>query len=206
VIKAIETHYAGYRFRSRLEARWAVFFDHLKIEWQYEPQGYEVASVNTDKTWAYLPDFYLPGFETWVEVKGDFGQFDWDMVANVIDWGGALPGVEDSLDTTRGLLILGPIPEAPCGFLPAHPILQHRKGGSVRTATFGFKEVAVCADSPGADDYFDASWGNPERPDGWVQLIEKHFGGGWGYHKVKPHVYEAYQRARKARFEHGEHG
>jgi hypothetical protein len=25
--KAIETHYKGYRFRSRLEARWAVFFD-----------------------------------------------------------------------------------------------------------------------------------------------------------------------------------
>ena len=26
-IKAIETYYKGYRFRSRLEARWAVFFD-----------------------------------------------------------------------------------------------------------------------------------------------------------------------------------
>jgi hypothetical protein len=28
-IKAIETSYKGYRFRSRLEARWAVFFDAL---------------------------------------------------------------------------------------------------------------------------------------------------------------------------------
>ncbi len=36
-IQAIETRYKGYRFRSRLEARWAVFFDHLKIEWEYEP-------------------------------------------------------------------------------------------------------------------------------------------------------------------------
>jgi len=27
MIKAIETQYRGYRFRSRLEARWAVFFD-----------------------------------------------------------------------------------------------------------------------------------------------------------------------------------
>ena len=26
-IKPIETNYKGYRFRSRLEARWAVFFD-----------------------------------------------------------------------------------------------------------------------------------------------------------------------------------
>ena len=30
-IKPIETHYKGYRFRSRLEARWAVFFDAAKL-------------------------------------------------------------------------------------------------------------------------------------------------------------------------------
>jgi hypothetical protein len=28
MIKAIETRYKGYRFRSRLEARWAVRFEH----------------------------------------------------------------------------------------------------------------------------------------------------------------------------------
>ena len=32
-MKAIETEYNGYRFRSRLEARWAVFFDALGIEY-----------------------------------------------------------------------------------------------------------------------------------------------------------------------------
>lgn len=63
-IKAIETSYAGYRFRSRLEARWAVFLDTLKIEWQYEPQGYEFNG------WHYLPDFYLPASDLYVEVKG----------------------------------------------------------------------------------------------------------------------------------------
>ena len=31
-IAAIETEYCGYRFRSRLEARWAVFLDALGIE------------------------------------------------------------------------------------------------------------------------------------------------------------------------------
>ena len=31
-IKAIETIYNGYKFRSRLEARWAVFFDEAGIE------------------------------------------------------------------------------------------------------------------------------------------------------------------------------
>jgi hypothetical protein len=30
-IKAIETRYKGYRFRSRLEARWSVFFDAMEL-------------------------------------------------------------------------------------------------------------------------------------------------------------------------------
>lgn len=32
--KAVETVYKGYRFRSRLEARWAIFFDSLGIKWE----------------------------------------------------------------------------------------------------------------------------------------------------------------------------
>ena len=54
-IKAIETEYNGYRFRSRLEARWAVFFDAAKIKYEYEPEGFELADGTR-----YLPDFYLP--------------------------------------------------------------------------------------------------------------------------------------------------
>jgi hypothetical protein len=42
VIKAIETRYKGYRFRSRLEARWAVFFDALGVEWEYEKEGFDL--------------------------------------------------------------------------------------------------------------------------------------------------------------------
>lgn len=33
-ITPIQTRYAGCLFRSRLEARWAVFFDHLGIRWR----------------------------------------------------------------------------------------------------------------------------------------------------------------------------
>ena len=62
-IKPIETVYRGYRFRSRLEARWAVFFDALEIEWQYEVEGYYLS------TQPYLPDFWLPKLETFVEIK-----------------------------------------------------------------------------------------------------------------------------------------
>ena len=65
VIKAIETEYKGYKFRSRLEARWAVFFDNAGIEWMYEPEGYKLSDGTM-----YLPDFYLPGPDCFFEVKG----------------------------------------------------------------------------------------------------------------------------------------
>lgn len=64
--KAIETRYKGYRFRSRLEARWAVFFDALGLTWEYEPEGFE-----TDAGW-YLPDFRVltpQGEPIWYEIK-----------------------------------------------------------------------------------------------------------------------------------------
>lgn len=63
MIKAIETVYNGYRFRSRLEARWAVFFDALGVEWQYEVEGFDL-----DGIW-YLPDFWLRDPECWIEIK-----------------------------------------------------------------------------------------------------------------------------------------
>lgn len=64
-IKPIETHYAGCRFRSRLEARWAVFFDTHGIKWEYEAQGFDLPIVGR-----YLPDFWLPEWKAFVEIKG----------------------------------------------------------------------------------------------------------------------------------------
>jgi hypothetical protein len=63
-MKAIETRYRGRRFRSRLEARWATFFDWLDISWEYEKEGYELDGMQ------YLPDFWLPEQDCWFEVKG----------------------------------------------------------------------------------------------------------------------------------------
>lgn len=63
-IKAIETKYKGYRFRSRLEARWAVFFDALGVEWEYEKEGFSLENGES-----YLPDFWLPKANMWAEVK-----------------------------------------------------------------------------------------------------------------------------------------
>lgn len=88
---AIETKYKGYRFRSRLEARWAVFFDALGLPWEYEKEGYALGTglheINEDfevdpraqiGDLAYLPDFWLPtltlrGLEPrgiFLEIKG----------------------------------------------------------------------------------------------------------------------------------------
>lgn len=59
-----QTTYRNVSFRSELEARWAVFFDAIHQPWLYEPRGFEFADESS-----YLPDFWLPGFRAWVEVK-----------------------------------------------------------------------------------------------------------------------------------------
>lgn len=75
-MKSIETRYKAHSFRSRLEARWAVFFDKMGIRWDYEPEGYELG-----RGARYLPDFFIhwpstdrrEGYQNagyWVEIKG----------------------------------------------------------------------------------------------------------------------------------------
>lgn len=63
--RAIPTRYGGVLFRSRLEARYAYFFDRLEIPWEYETQGFVADGV------AYLPDFALFAAlgTIWAEVK-----------------------------------------------------------------------------------------------------------------------------------------
>ncbi len=74
MIKAIETSYKGYRFRSRLEARWAVFFDSLGVKWEYELEGYALPSGRK-----YLPDFMVntpQGGYIFYDVKGAISSDD----------------------------------------------------------------------------------------------------------------------------------
>lgn len=71
------TQYGNILFRSRLEARWAVFLDFTEnvINWQYEPKTFKLPNG-----WTYTPDFRvkicgddehnLPAVETfYMEVK-----------------------------------------------------------------------------------------------------------------------------------------
>lgn len=88
--KAIPTWYAGTLFRSRTEARWALLMDMLEIEWDYEPEGYQLPSI------FYLPDFWLPQFACFAEVKPLTG---WDEEA-------LLKARELSLCSRRCILML----------------------------------------------------------------------------------------------------
>ena len=64
-MKPIETRAYGYRFRSRLEARWAVFFQTLGLQWEYEPEGFDLGGE------LYLPDFRVTTGDLvyWYEIK-----------------------------------------------------------------------------------------------------------------------------------------
>ena len=60
-----ETFYAGIKMRSRLEARWAIFFDALELKWQYEPRTFRTPDGG------YIPDFYIRARRPyWLEAKG----------------------------------------------------------------------------------------------------------------------------------------
>ncbi len=94
ILRPIETHYKGYRFRSRLEARWAVFFEALGLKWEYEPEGF-VTSAGS-----YLPDFRVwtpQGKPMWYEVKPEHvksdAKFEAFAAANLDAWS-QLPEVD----------------------------------------------------------------------------------------------------------------
>lgn len=94
-IKAIETTYNGHRYRSRLEARWAVFFDACHIIYEYEPECFEISGKR------YLPDFYLPEYQLHVEVKPD-------RLGAELELEKVLPFIEERM--IQRLLVLPAIP------------------------------------------------------------------------------------------------
>jgi hypothetical protein len=98
-MKAIETRYKGYRFRSRLEARWAVVFDALRLPWAYEAEGYDLGSDGY-----YLPDFFMGHnghYGPFVEIKGQQpAQNEIAKLTALCDW-----------KTAYGTFLFGPIHE-----------------------------------------------------------------------------------------------
>lgn len=63
-IEAIPTPFGGINFRSRTEARWAVFFQALGLSFEYESR-----TVRLSDGRSYLPDFFLADLNAYLEVK-----------------------------------------------------------------------------------------------------------------------------------------
>jgi hypothetical protein len=223
-ITAIETSYAGCRFRSRLEARWAVFFDHLGIPWEYEPEGYLCSYRLTldEGTFPYLPDFYLPTQQMWVEVKGSLNGPELvrllDAAAHLSSAGSG--GCHD--DGGNDVVVLGQIPR---GLDDRTPVRLHMHKGDLLATHWGIVQdngsrclrarhhVTIARDCGGGmplewDEWAlsgSAATRSGEAAQGFVTdvllrgLGRSPLAGDWA-------VTSAYTAARKARFEHGECG
>lgn len=192
-MQAIPTTYRGIRYRSRLEARWATLFTELDIQFMYEPKAFEMEDGN------YVPDFYLPLTGTWIEVKPDYrfvNMDDWWTWFMCIEYGGVLDDVADSCGSTRGLMLLGSLPDRDInsvGSVPVHPILQHDEGVHVNLGQF----------FPGGVFVHNEHWehycsGAPELRKVCVEDQLPQF-CKWP-HGVYSEIQEAYRRAKYMRF------
>jgi hypothetical protein len=90
----IPTTYHGIRFRSRLEATWAAFFDQLRWEWVYEP--FDCAG--------WIPDFALKSR------TGSGAVASWPVLVEVkptFELEPAVPGKIDAADMEHEVLLVG---------------------------------------------------------------------------------------------------
>jgi hypothetical protein len=176
--QAVETRYAGITFRSRLEARWAVFMDEVDISWTYEPDRVQLPGGGT-----YLPDF-VTGNGAFIEVKGAEENLD-------------KPYLIRAAAVLGHLSILGPIPECRRG-APVRTILVSPSTGDIDAvrllrAWADYRPVIPAEQSTvryGYEESMDAQhWLAP----GVIE--DRACRGGCPY-----------DAARGARFEHGESG
>lgn len=79
-MQPIETTYKGCRFRSSLEARWAVYFDAVGLRWDYEWQ-----SIALGNGAVCLPDFWLKDIGRWAEVQpGPFSKDELSLCLELV--------------------------------------------------------------------------------------------------------------------------
>jgi hypothetical protein len=183
---AIQTNYAGCRFRSRLEARWAVFFDAMGIPWEYEPQGYTLSDGKN-----YLPDFLLTECGTWVEVKGNAQDADPALLQLAA---ADLPRIKHRGEHGPKLLILGPIPTP------------------TDVGDYGWCGLQSSASGYEAAHYGFGQYQKNRRP-WWIDGSSDPWCGG-NVDYLKPFfapeenglAQVAYRAAKSARFEHGDIG
>lgn len=206
MIKPKETRYKGYRFRSRLEARWAVFFDTIGIEYEYEKEGYDLKEGYFDGPYigSYLPDFWLPQVNMWAEVKPTFAPQDLYKCVNL------------QVHTKRGVLLLEGLPDFRSYFgyddLPSEALMSNE--GEISSITDG--------GYPGEEFYIPVPWVDFvvgigyifDRPENrfFANSGQANWPAPWRWEpgdylgdKADPLGYQnAIYAARSARFEYGE--
>jgi hypothetical protein len=133
--KAMEVLYSGKVFRSRLEARWAVFLDLLGVNWDYEPCHYEVGP-----DLYYLPDFYLPDQQAWLEVKGApfMDSASYAKVLGAVAGPHRIPLREYPYTPSERLLLGGPFRELKNGLVPVHTLITPAGDKSAHLAPAAF--------------------------------------------------------------------
>ncbi len=196
-IQAIQTKYKGYRFRSRLEARWAVFFDALDIEWEYEKEGYILSQIIGKSDFEdvddlasdlhYLPDFWLPKLNIFVEVKGE--------EPNDVE---RLKATRLSYFSNKNVLLVGAIPIQDEYFTGCKNDGQYKgyyyfsSGGM--DLPYYFCESMCCGQ-------IGVQW---EACSDRINCCEKNRTGTKENDHFSKRLTKAYDAARSARFEHGE--
>ena len=194
-IKAIETRYKGYRFRSRLEALWAVFFDAAGLQWRYEPEGFETPFGR------YLPDFFLPDVREglWVEVKGQAPSVgELEKLKHVVG-GTGCEGVFVRDIPSQDQVIAGPSDFPGAGDWSAWAICRNLARAEAGDIVYvpSFNDCAyvfcVCPATGKVGLEYDGRGGRVTNS-----------GDDKGYSWDHPKLVKAYDAARSARFEHGE--
>jgi hypothetical protein len=213
-VKPIETKWKGYRFRSRTEARWAVFFDALELKFEYEPEGIVLPSG------PYLPDFRFSTFDQiklweddnpdfnrnyWLEVKGQSPTDDekrkcWELACASHELVFLAVGAPDS---TPQLLLFRDTED-----YPYHQFRQREDGLGYFSSCS--QRGGLCLSFPSAKPVVDPETGEqfPPNRQGWLGHIHEadsypSTDGHW-----RPVISQAFQKAydasRSARFEFGE--
>lgn len=184
-IRPIETEWNGCLFRSRLEARWAVFLTALGVRWDYEPEGFVLEGGAR-----YLPDFRvrchgtrgerdMEPFDLYIEVKGRMAEDDADKVRQF----GYRVG-------DYGLLVVGGIPDEGCETdADALGAYEGMDGSDVLPFNYETVDGDCFAAFPAAHRGRFYLMGDDSN---YINLDDM------------PLVRRAYRSARQARFEHGE--
>lgn len=149
-MKGITTMYHGRRFRSRLEARWAVMFDFLG--WRYEYEPYDL------KGW--IPDFALFGAEEiFVEVKpySTLKEFDTKKILT------ALGGTEK---WGKEILLLGSTIWEECSSMNEAIVVLGYLGefwGDPEPGSYNFSRAIL--------NYYKERWGFYHEEGGWNDRV-----------------------------------